>query len=267
MSRLSWLIAILLTLFAVGKLVAHDTWVQTNTNLVRAGNGVHIDLLLGNHGNDHRDFKIASKIGIEHAVLKVHAPNGSAYEVKDRLVDLGYAPKEGYWSTRFVAAEPGMYVVEHFIDQVVNHGKPVRSIKSGKACFVVSKSLDDVPMKNDGFDKAFGHPLEIVPIANPVTPMGPEQPIRVQVLYKGEPMANGRVSFVPRGTTLAEGFDENFERMTNEDGIASFTPREGNFYLVVTHHKTDEKGDGYESTSYAATLTVFVPDVCPCCGE
>ncbi|MDA0833830.1 MAG: DUF4198 domain-containing protein [Planctomycetota bacterium] len=255
------------SVLVLGQLHAHDTWVQTNTNLVRIGDGVHIDLVLGNHGNDHRDFKIAGKLGIEKAVLKVHAPNGSAYDVKDRLADLGYAPKEGFWSTKFVAAEPGLYLVEHVVDQVVNHGMPVRSVKSGKTCFVVSKSLDDVPPSHPGFDQPLGHPLEIVPIANPVTPMGPDVAIRVQVLYKGKPLPDSRVSFIPRGATLAEGFDENFERRTTENGTASFTPREGNYYLVVVHHKTDEKGDDYESTSYAATLTVFVPDVCPCCGE
>jgi len=31
-------------------------------NLVRPGDVVHVDLLLGNHGNDHRDFKIAGKV-------------------------------------------------------------------------------------------------------------------------------------------------------------------------------------------------------------
>ena len=41
---------------------AHDTWVQTNTPLIRVGDAVHIDLMLGNHGNDHRDFKLASKV-------------------------------------------------------------------------------------------------------------------------------------------------------------------------------------------------------------
>ena len=38
---------------------AHDTWVQTNANVVRAGDAVHVQLMLGNHGNDHRDFKLA----------------------------------------------------------------------------------------------------------------------------------------------------------------------------------------------------------------
>jgi len=45
--------------------LAHDTWVQTNTNLIRSGDAVHVDLMLGNHGNDHRDFKLASKTGLE----------------------------------------------------------------------------------------------------------------------------------------------------------------------------------------------------------
>jgi len=246
---------------------AHDTWVQTNTNLVKVGNGVHIDLMLGNHGNDHRDFKLASKVSLDKTELRIHAPTGTAYDLKDRLVDVGYTPKEGFWSAKFIPAEPGMYIVEHFRDGIVNHGKPSRSIKSGKTCFVVSAKLDDVPEDNPGFDKPLGHPLEIVPEANPVTPMGPGIPIRVKVLFRGEPLPEARVSFIPRGTTLAEGFDEAYERKTNENGRAAYSPQEGNYYLVVVHHKTDEVGDGYESTSYTATLSVYVPDVCPCCGE
>jgi uncharacterized GH25 family protein len=45
--------------------LAHDTWIQTNTNLVRVGDAVSVDLMLGNHGNDHRDFKIAGKVDPE----------------------------------------------------------------------------------------------------------------------------------------------------------------------------------------------------------
>src|SRR6185436_2774462 len=48
--------------FLAAPAFAHDTWVQTNTNVVRTGDAVHVDLMLGNHGNDHRDFKLASKL-------------------------------------------------------------------------------------------------------------------------------------------------------------------------------------------------------------
>jgi hypothetical protein len=41
--------------------LAHDACVQTNTNLVREGDAVHIDLMLGNHGNAHPDFRLAGR--------------------------------------------------------------------------------------------------------------------------------------------------------------------------------------------------------------
>ena len=53
----------------------HDTWVQTNVNVVRPGDSVHVDLMLGNHGNDHRDFKLASKVDPAAASLTVVAPS------------------------------------------------------------------------------------------------------------------------------------------------------------------------------------------------
>jgi uncharacterized GH25 family protein len=246
---------------------AHDTWVQTNTAVVRAGDNVHIDLMLGNHGNDHRDFKLASKISLEGATLQVFAPNGKKYDLKDRLDDVGYTPKEGYWTLRFSGAVPGLYMVAHTSDHVVSYA-PTRSVKSAKTFFLVSKSLDKVPAKNPGFDKVLGHALELVPEASTVAPMGPDTPIKVRLLYKGKPLANARVSFIPRGTSLKEGFDDRYERKTDARGSVSFKPAEGNYYLVVAHHvEPKEAGTGYKSTKYSATLTVLVPQVCPCCGE
>ncbi len=246
---------------------AHDTWVESNTNLIRKGDAVYIALMLGNHGNDHRDYKLASKTSLDGLTLKVRGPGDSAFDVKSRLIDLGYTPKEGFWQTKFAATEPGLYVVDHTVDRVVNHGKPQRSLKSAKTFFVVSNSLDQVPQEHPGFDKILGHALELVPEANTVTPMGPDVPIRVRLLFKGKPLADARVSFIPRGVTLSEGFDPQYERTTNENGRAMFTPTEGNSYLVIVHHETDEAGDGYVGTKYSAALTVLVPDVCPCCGE
>lgn len=262
------IISVCLLLLATTSAWAHDTWVQTNTNLVRVRDAVHIDLMLGNHGNDHRDFKLASKIDLAGCELKVHSPGGKSFDVKDQLIDLGYAPKEGFWTTKFATAEAGVYVIEHTIDRVVNHGQAVRSIKSAKSFFLASTSLDKVPADLPGFEKPLGHALELVPVTNPVAPMGPGKAIQVRVLLKGKPLANGRVSFIPRGQTLAKDFDSQYERHTDEQGLASFTPTTGNYYLVVVHHKSpEEKSKDYDLTQYSATLTVFVPDVCPCCGD
>lgn len=259
--------ATLMCFLLPGSVFAHDMWVETNTNLIRTGDAVYVELKLGNHGNDHRDFKLASKTGTENATLTVIAPSGSDYDLIPSLIDEGYTPKEGYWSARFASGESGLHMIAHTLDTVVTYA-PLRSVKSAKTFFVTSETLDRVPMENPGFDRVLGHPLELIPTANPVTPMGPGQPIEVQLRYKGRPLSEARISFIPRGTVLAEGFDPQYERITEADGRARFEPTAGNVYLIVAHHtEPDEAGEGYSSTKYAATLTVFVPEICPCCGE
>ncbi len=259
-------IAIVLALAAPA--LAHDTWVQTNVNIVREGDAVYVDLMLGNHGNDHRDFKLASKIDASKCTLAVMAPDGKSYDLKERLIDTGYAPKEGFWTAKFAAAKPGIYTVAHSMDQVVNHGAPVRAIRSAKCFFAASPSLDKIPKDWAGFDRPLGHDFELVPESNPVVPMGPGVPIKVKLLFKGQPLGGVKISFVPRGETLAEGMDKKYERITDAQGRASFTPTTGNYYLIVAHHRVPVAGNpGYEAIAYAATLTVFVPEICPCCGN
>jgi uncharacterized GH25 family protein len=262
-------LAVLATIVAAPLAPAHDTWVQTNTNLVRTGDAVHIDLMLGNHGNDHRDFKLAGKASPDTiTTFEVIAPGGKKYDLKPDLADLGYAPKEGFHSARFVAATPGLYVAAQTFDGLLKHGQTVRGYRSAKTYFVASDSLDKVAKDPRGFDKPLGHKIELVPQANPVVPMGPGTPIKVKLLFEGKPLAGVKVSFIPRGVTLKEGADDDsYERKTDKEGTASFTPKEGNYYLVVAHHTRAEKGEGYESAHYSATLTVFVPQKCPCCDE
>jgi uncharacterized GH25 family protein len=251
-------------LIAAAAASAHDTWVQTNTNLVRSGDAVHIDLLLGNHGNDHRDFRLAGKVSLEDSSLEVIAPDGARFDLKPELTDTGYAPQEGFWTTRFTPAKPGLYLLSHASDRVASYG-PVRSVKSAKAYFVVSPSLDRVSPDNPGFDRPLGHPLELVPVTNPVTPMGPGSSLRIALIYKGKPLTGQRVAFIPRGTTLASPRDEVYERTTDAQGEATFKPTFGNYYLVVAHHlEPEERGDGYERTKYSATICVYVPQVCSC---
>jgi uncharacterized GH25 family protein len=260
-------LAVAAALILVAGAPAHDTWVQTNSSVVRVGDNIHIDLMLGNHGNDHRDFKLASKFDPADGTLEVIAPDGKRYDIKDRLVDTGYTPKEGFWTARFAAAQPGLYTVAHTSDKVASYA-PVRVVRSAKTYFVVSQSLDKVPVINPGFEKPLGHALELVPERNPVTPMGPETPIVLQLLFKGKPLPNAKVSFIPRGETLKEGFDQRYERLTDANGGASYTPKEGNYYLVVAHwEEPNEGGKDYQSTKYTATLAILVPQICPCCGE
>ena len=246
---------------------AHDTWLQASPRLVQPDDVVHIDLFLGNHGNEHRDFKIAGKLGsLEGVKVGVVGPDGRTTDLVPDMVDLGYAPKEGYWSGRFVPATAGLHCVAHYREGV-RHG--AMGFKGGKTYFLASESIDRPAKPEAALPEPLGHPLELVLESHPVIGCGPGKPIVVRLLFKGEPLADQVVSFIPRGATLAEGFDPNHERKTDADGRCSYTPKEGNLVLVVTHLvRPDEKGEGYEQASYAATLVLDVPQRCPCCdGE
>lgn len=266
MKRLATALLLSLPSLAFG----HDVWIQTNTNLVRAGDVVLVDLMLGNHGNEHRDFKLAGKLPADGLDLEVVGPDGKRYDLKDRLVDVGYTPQEGYWAGRFEPVEPGLYTFGYRSSKVMSYA-PELSVKSAKTHFVATTSLDRPKADNPGFDGPLGHDLELVAVANPVTPMGPGVPIRVRLLYKGKPLAGERVSFIPRGATLKAGMDDRYERTTDANGEASIEPTEAGCYLVAAHKTEQAEGgvlDGkpYQFTKYGATLTVFVPRLCPCCG-
>jgi len=241
--------------------LAHDTWVQTNTNLIRLGDAVYVDLMLGNHGNLHRDFKLASKIDLDGCELQVRTPGGKRVDLKEALIDRGLAPKEGYWSAKFVGSEAGMYVVEHRMDRIAKHGKPVRSIRNGKTYFVASPSLDNIPIPSTGYERPTNHGLELIPVTDPVAALGPAERISVKLLLQGKPFSDAKVSFIPRGETLEGDFDDEYERKTDAQGLAHFVPKTGNFYLIVAHHTdSSQSGSDFESTLYTATLTLLVPE-------
>lgn len=263
-------LCVAVTATAVGLLVcgrpatAHDTWVQVSSNLVRPDDLVHVDLFLGNHGNDHRDFKIAGKLSsLEAVTLAVVGPGGRRTDLVPDLVDLGYAPKEGFWSGRYIAATEGLHCVAHTRDGIRHES---RGLKSAKAYFLVSNSLDRPPASADGFTTPLGHPLELVLDTNPVLGCGAGKKISVRLLLRGRPLADERVSFIPRGVELKPDFDPEHERRTDAEGRCEYTPREGNLLLVVAHHTVaEEKGAGYDKTAYAATLVLNVPQRCACC--
>lgn len=249
--------ALLLSLICLSHAAqAHDTWVEANTNTVRTGDAVYIDLKLGNHGNSHRDFKLASKISLEKVTsLEIVAPDGSQIDLKESLIDTGYAPKEGYWSAKYVPEQSGLHLVAHTLD-TLHH--TTRAVKSAKTYFLAENGSAKA---SANVQKPLGHPLELILHSEPIKPTGPNIPIRVQLLFKDKPLAHATVTFIPRGQELEPGFDSRFERKTDAEGMAEFTPESGNRYLVVVHHTAPhEKGDGYERTAYSATLTLLIPE-------
>lgn len=250
------LAALALSSFSLAQ--AHDTWVQTPSLVIRQGDFVYVDLMLGNHGNDHRDFKLASKITLAPCTLELIAPDGVKSDLKPQIFDMGSAEKEGFWTSRCVANQRGLYQVVHKLDTL--HGK-TRAVKSSKTFFFATDSYQAI--STDGMDKiaTLNEGLEFV-IDTPIEKLSAGRELRLRLLWNGKPLPDTRVSFVPRGAVLAKGFDSQFERNTDANGFVSFTPSQGNFLLVVAHHMVaDEKGEGFEKTHYGATLVLPVPEL------
>jgi len=238
--------------------MAHDTWVQSGPLVTRRGDIVHIDLMLGNHGNEHRDFKLASKISLAPVALHLISPDGENTDLKPRLKDMGSAEKEGFWSAKVLPDELGVYQVIHTLDTL--HGK-TRAIKSSKTFFIASDGFQTIPKKGTEQIKPLQQGLEFV-LVTPLLEISAGKPITLQVLWKGKPQQNISVAFIPRGAQLAPGKDPDFERVSDEQGLVHFTPEEGNLLLAVAHLPTpEESGEGYDKTHYGATLVLPVPQL------
>ncbi len=148
MNSLTRALASAMTLCCVAVASAHDLWVQTNTPVVRVGDSVIVDVMLGNHGNEHRDFKLAGKADPASITLSLVDPAGKVTDLAPKLADIGLGSKEGYLSGRALAAAPGFYSLILTSDKVVSYA-PTRSIKSAKTFFTAAKRLDQ-PLPTQG---------------------------------------------------------------------------------------------------------------------
>jgi uncharacterized GH25 family protein len=240
--------------------LAHDTWIETNTSLVRVGEVVHVDLKLGNHGNHHRDFLLAGRINPEWVTLEVASDQGKRESLREQLTPTAAAEKEGFWTTSYSPRSSGTFTVVQTLDRVMKHGKSVRGVRSAKALFIASESLDNPQVSTTTGLAPLGLSYELVLESCPLRQVAVAQPLTVKVLKDGKPQANVLVSFIPRGEKLADEFDPRFERRTDAQGRASFTPSKATVHLIAARQNAeDEKSDAYEYTSYCATLTVQVP--------
>jgi nickel transport protein len=83
------------------------------------------------------------------------------------------------------------------------------------------------------WDKVLGHELEIIPLADPLT-VGPGGTLRLRVLFRGKPLANGKVE---RGDGLTPVPENDIPRFTTDaDGIAAVPiVKTGPMQLVIDH--------------------------------
>ncbi len=253
---------------------AHDGWIQTNTAKVLVGDMCYIDMLFGNHGNTHRDYKVwGSKWDMTKSTFMLHTPKGEEVDIRERTIDVGmneqktvggvpYRDVNGYLVASFEAEQAGIYIADVRQDTVVSYA-PERSIKCAKAVVrAVPSAMGNYGKSITGYDKVVSQVLEVVPLNDP-TNLAVGDTLTVQVLFKGMPLMDAHVSVIPRGKELPElGVENPYDLMTDTEGKISYTFDEANYHLIVTHVHTEEAGvfdnKSYEFTKYTGDLSVIV---------
>lgn len=234
---------------------AHDTWVEAGPLNGRSGEYVYVNLMLGNHGNQHRDFRLASKITLAPCSLHVFRPDGQADDIKPAIIDMGSAEKEGFWTARYEPQASGVHEVVHTLDTL--HGT-IRAVKSAKTYFVVEPA--GRRLQQSALPAAHGYGLELL-LHTKVAELAAGTEVRLQVLRSGQSLPEARVTFVPRGTVLQGDFDEQHERTSDADGFVSYVPAAGNVYLAIVHAvAAEESGEGYGKTHYSAAMVLPIPN-------
>jgi hypothetical protein len=155
----------------------------------------------------------------------------------------------------FSASSPGAYIISVEGDSIFKHGGVAsRTLRSAKSFVAVS----DIPVLDRvkdlrGFSKAVTTDrAELVPEFNPAA-VTPNEQVSVQLLLKGQPLADTEVSLIRRSNSEAQTFT------TDAQGRITFKTGPADYYLLRAKPATDEKKEGeYDQVNYEATMTFIV---------
>ncbi|SED15424.1 DUF4198 domain-containing protein [Paenibacillus sp. GP183] len=253
--------ASLLTIALAVPAWAHDGWSQTNTPIVGSGEVSYVELLFGNHSNEHSSYRIDGNWNMDNSKVYVMTPAGKKMDISNTAFFTGEVkevtnPKtNNYYVASFSSSTPGAYVITVEGDSIFKHGDVAsRTFRSAKSFVAVG----DIPTLQrmqylKGFNKQVSPDrAEFIPKFNPAA-VTPNQTVPVQLLLKGKPMANTEVSLIRRSTSDAQHFK------TDTNGVVSFLTGPADYYLLRAKPATDEKVAGqYDSTNYEATMTFTV---------
>src|SRR5690554_774720 len=96
---------------------AHDGWSQTNSPIIAQGEVSYIDLLLGNHSNEHKSYRIAGQWSTDSSKVYVTTPAGQKADITSTRFYTGEAATEtepavnnGFVAT-FSSKSPGAYII------------------------------------------------------------------------------------------------------------------------------------------------------------
>ena len=201
---------------------AHDTWVQTNTNLIRTGDAVHIDLMLGQPRQRPPRLQAGeqSRSGGLHAESVTIRTATGLRSASTSSTDIGYTPKEGFWTSKFAADLPRVVPGRAHARQGGQPRQAGAIDQAGQDVFRRQPVARQGAPENPGSTGSSGTRWSWCRRRTPSPRWGREKRSAFASCSRGSRSKMPRVSFIPRGETLASDFDDRFERTTDGDGSA-----------------------------------------------
>ncbi|NIK80331.1 putative GH25 family protein [Paenibacillus castaneae] len=250
-----------LSLSAAVPVFAHDGWTQASTPIVAQGQISYVELMYGNHSNEHKSYRIDGQWGSDTSKVYVTTPAGVKSDITSTRFYTGEPATEttpalnNYFVASFKSNVPGAYIISTEGDSVFKSATAAsRTLRSAKAFVAVG----DIPVLDrvkalTGFSKQVSPDrAELIPQFNPAA-ITPDEKVSIQLLLKGAPLADTNVDVIRRSTSEAT------ELKTDANGLVSFTTGAADYYLVRAKPSTTEAKEGeYSSTNYEATLTFTV---------
>jgi uncharacterized GH25 family protein len=253
-------LAAVMTLSAAVPVFAHDGWSQTSAPIVAQGQVSYVELMYGNHSNEHKSYRLEGQWGSASKVY-VTTPAGVKSDITGTRFYTGEPATEttpalnNYFVATFKSNIPGAYIISTEADSVFKSKETAsRTLRSAKSFVAVG----DIPVLDrvkalKGFSKQVSPDrAELVPAFNPAA-VTPGETVSIQLLLKGEPLADTAVDIIRRSNSEAS------QLKTDANGLVSFTTGAADYYLVRAKPSTKEAKEGeYSATNYEATMTFTV---------
>ncbi|WP_141501919.1 DUF4198 domain-containing protein [Paenibacillus luteus] len=253
-------LAAVLALGAAVPVFAHDGWSQTSAPIVAQGQVSYVELLYGNHSNEHKSYRIEGQWGSTSKVY-VTTPAGVKSDITGTRFYVGEPATEttpalnNYFVASFKSNVPGAYIISTEADSVYKGADAAsRTLRSAKSFVAVG----DIPVLDrvkalTGFSKQVSPDrAELVPQFNPAA-ITPDENVSIQLLLKGKPLADTAIDVIRRSNSEAT------ELKSDANGMVSFTTGAADYYLVRAKPSTTEAKEGeYSTTNYEATMTFTV---------
>ncbi len=260
--RMSLAMVVVITMFSAVPVSAHMGWTQTNSPITAIGESAYVELLVGNHTNEHRSYRVDANWGsMKHSTF-VFDPSGNKIDISSTEFYTGEndpSVKNSNINNEYIASfranEPGAYIISAQGESVASYsGYPTLTKRSAKSFVAVSDITNMQRVQSlRGFQRQVSPDrAEWIPLFNPAA-VKPGQVLNAKYLVRGVPMADVHVNVIRRSTK------DSLDLTTDKDGIVTYTAGPADYYLIAAKPELKEKVEGqYDAINFEATMTYVI---------